>query len=151
VSRIRVVIFLAMILVSSVLLLACKTDGTRNLEFESHVFRNVGVGDHKHIAKFMDLKELQYYLDEHGIYKGEFYEFLTKYYTNDFFAQNYILFLTITGSGADSFIIEKITSNGYIHITKSSGVLTNIESWKIIIELSRITASTAFQIKLNEI
>ena len=124
---------------------------TSDVDFEFHTFRNEGVGEAREITRLMNLSELNYYLYEHDINDGEFYEFLTEHYTADFFALNYIVFITLPGGGADSFVVASVKSNGNIHISQKIGILANVESWKVVIELPITFAPATFQIELNEV
>ena len=143
----------SMLLVVSLVLVACGGNGgnASNVDFEFHAFRNSGVEDAGDIARIMNATELASYLSKHDISDGDFYDFIAEHYTIDFFAQNYIVFASLAGGGGDTFVVENVKSNGNIYVNQSPGILTNVETWVVVIELPRTVDPTTFNIELNKV
>jgi len=139
------------VLVFSLTLLACgkDSDDAESIDFEFHVFRNSGVETHGDPTRIMNPIKLGDYITEHGISGGEFYDFVSKHYTTDFFIENYIVFVTVVGSAGESFVVENVKSNGNIYITRRQAIFPNIEIYVIIIELPKTFVPTTFNVKLN--
>ena len=97
----------------------------------------------------MNLMELENYIYKQGVVGSDFQSFIAERYTANFFAQNYILLISLIGGGGDSFVVENIEDSGNIHIAQTRGNLTDIAHWVIVIELPKTVNISNFNIELR--
>jgi|GEM_PF-2282391 len=138
-----------------VVLVACgesNNDDVGNIDFEFHVFSNTGFNDEIGNPEiWMSLTELETHIDEQEINDDAFSRFVSERHTADFLMKNQVVFMTISGGGGDSFVVENIEDNGNINVTQNVGLLLNVEAWVIVIELPKTVNISTFSIVLNRV